>query len=181
MLSYIWLNTRKMIKILYNFYVITSIYMTNVVLELKKADDQINYDSIVGILYKCKILIDTFGEDFLDSIDIKYIVRNISKKMSIIISVILSNFRTNTKLYYYRSIDFFEREIWDMYGIIINNHYNLSRILSEYGFMGFAFRKEFPLTGFLELFYNGEYKTVTSCNLFLEQDFNYYENNNWLF
>jgi NADH:ubiquinone oxidoreductase subunit C len=47
-----------------------------------------------------------------------------------------------------------EREAWDMFGIFFLNHNNMQRLLSDYGFEGYPLRKDFPLSGFIELFYN---------------------------
>jgi len=47
-----------------------------------------------------------------------------------------------------------EREIWDMYGIFFKNHPDLRRLLNDYNFEGFPLKKDFPLTGYKELFYS---------------------------
>jgi len=54
----------------------------------------------------------------------------------------------------------FEREAWDMYGIVFADHGDLRRILTDYGFDGHAQRKDFPLTGYVELRYDEEQKRV---------------------
>ena len=51
-------------------------------------------------------------------------------------------------------LDWFEREVFDMFGILIKNHLNLTRILNDYGFYGYPLRKDFPLPGLIELFYS---------------------------
>ncbi|MDX2073858.1 MAG: NADH-quinone oxidoreductase subunit C [Alphaproteobacteria bacterium] len=60
----------------------------------------------------------------------------------------------------FSSAKWFEREAWDMYGILFENHGDLRRILTDYGFEGHAQRKDFPLTGYVELRYDEEEKRV---------------------
>jgi NADH/F420H2 dehydrogenase subunit C len=50
----------------------------------------------------------------------------------------------------YINADWWEREIWDLYGIVFENHPDLRRILNDYCFEGFPLRKDFPLSGFVE-------------------------------
>jgi NADH-quinone oxidoreductase subunit C len=56
--------------------------------------------------------------------------------------------------------DWFEREAWDLYGILFTGHPDLRRILTDYGFVGHAFRKDFPLIGNVEVRYDPEKKRV---------------------
>jgi len=55
-----------------------------------------------------------------------------------------------------------EREIWDFFGIFFNKNLDLRRILTDYGFEGFPMRKDFPLSGYFELSYNSNKKRVVS-------------------
>lgn len=64
-----------------------------------------------------------------------------------------------------------EREIFDMYGVIFAGHPDLRRILTDYGFRGFPQRKDFPLTGYVELRYSEEEKRVVYEPVSLAQDF----------
>ncbi len=65
----------------------------------------------------------------------------------------------------------FEREAWDMYGILFADHPDLRRLLSDYGFDGHPLRKDFPLTGYVELRYDDEQKRVVYEPVKLRQDF----------
>jgi len=71
----------------------------------------------------------------------------------------------------FSSAGWFEREVWDMYGVAFSDHPDLRRILTDYGFEGFPLRKDFPLTGFVELRYDDEQKRVVYEPVKLTQDF----------
>ncbi|MDO4997171.1 MAG: NADH-quinone oxidoreductase subunit C [Neisseria sp.] len=60
----------------------------------------------------------------------------------------------------YNSADWYEREAFDLYGIMFNNHPDLRRILTDYGFVGHPFRKDFPISGHMEMRYDEVEKRV---------------------
>jgi len=60
----------------------------------------------------------------------------------------------------WNSADWFEREAFDLYGIVFDGHPDLRRILTDYGFIGHPFRKDFPLSGNVEMSYDEEQKRV---------------------
>lgn len=69
------------------------------------------------------------------------------------------------------SANFHERENWDMFGILFEGHPDLRRILTDYGFRGHPFRKDFPLTGYTELRYDEEKKRIVIEPLEMTQEY----------
>ena len=71
----------------------------------------------------------------------------------------------------YRGADWFERETYDLYGVLFTGHPDMRRILTDYGFEGHPLRKDFPLTGFVEVRYDDEQKRVVYDRVRLAQEF----------
>jgi NADH-quinone oxidoreductase subunit C len=67
--------------------------------------------------------------------------------------------------------EWFERELYDMYGVLITGHPDMRRILTDYGFDGHPLRKDFPLTGFVEVRWDDELKRVVYDPVRLAQEF----------
>jgi NADH-quinone oxidoreductase subunit C len=123
-----------------------------------------------------KTLIDVFGADMLGirSPRFEVIYNLLSYKLNnrITIKVAIEDGEevpTVSKIF--SSAGWFEREAFDMYGIIFANHPDLRRILTDYDFEGHPLRKDFPLTGYKEVRYDENHKKVVYEDVQLTQEF----------
>lgn len=75
----------------------------------------------------------------------------------------------------YEGANWFEREVYDLFGVFFVNHPDLRRIMTDYGFEGHPLRKDFPLTGYTEIRYDEEKKRIVTEPLELTQAFRNFE------
>jgi NADH-quinone oxidoreductase subunit C len=123
-----------------------------------------------------KLLLDVFGIDTLTTkknrFEVVYNLLSLKLNNRITVKVALDeNVPLETATTIFRSANWYEREVFDMYGITFLNHPDLRRILSDYGFEGHPLRKDFPLTGYKELSYDNEQQKIVSKDVELMQEY----------
>ena len=153
-------------KILYNqlYLSINSEDLLDVILLLKTNKDT-----------KFKQLIDITAVDYPENqkrFKIVYLLLSHEFNQRILVSYFINeNEKISSLVKIFPSANWMEREIFDMYGIKFNDHPDLRRILTDYGFEGFPLRKDFPLTGHYEVRYSEEDKKVIYEPVKLEQNY----------
>ena len=126
---------------------------------------------------KCKFkqLIDITAVDYPQRekrFKIVYLLLSHEKNLRIAINAHIDEKKTVSSITkIFPSANWMEREIFDMYGISFENHPDLRRILTDYGFDGYPLRKDFPLTGHTEVRYSEEKKKVISEPVKLDQEY----------
>lgn len=122
-----------------------------------------------------KVLVDICGVDYPERerrFEVVYNLLSISHNQRIRVKVRLAEDEPVPSIaVLYPAANWFEREVWDMYGVFFDEHPDLRRILTDYGFEGHPLRKDFPLTGHVEVRYDDEQKRVVYEPVRLTQDF----------
>ncbi len=123
-----------------------------------------------------KTLLDVFGADMLGirtpRFEVIYNLLSYKLNNRITVKVALDDGeKVPTVVPVFSAAGWFEREAFDMYGIVFENHTDLRRILTDYGFEGHPLRKDFPLTGYKEVRYDAEQQKVVYEPVKLMQEF----------
>jgi len=125
-----------------------------VILQFLKSDSQCQFTQLIGLC----------GADYPSRearFDVVYNLLSMTLNQRIRVKVsVKENELVPTASKVFSTAGWFERETWDMYGIYFDGHEDLRRILTDYGFNGHPLRKDFPLTGYVELRYDEEQQRV---------------------
>jgi NADH-quinone oxidoreductase subunit C len=120
-------------------------------------------------------LIDVCGVDWprrAKRFDVVYHLLSVSKNLRVRVKVqVDENTPVPSACELYPTAIWFERETFDMYGVAFSDHPDMRRILTDYGFSGYPLRKDFPLTGYVEVHYDEELKRVVYRPVKLVQEF----------
>ncbi len=122
-----------------------------------------------------KILIDVCGVDYPERderFDVVYNMLSLTHNRRVRVKVRTdADSQVPSVVEVFSMANWFEREVYDMFGVYFTDHPDLRRILSDYGFEGHPLRKDFPLTGYVELRYDDELKRVVYEPVKLTQEF----------
>jgi NADH-quinone oxidoreductase subunit C len=122
-----------------------------------------------------RLLVDVAGVDYPDRearFDVVYHLLSLRQNQRLRLKVeVDENTPVPSATPIFSSAGWWEREAWDLYGIFFADHPDLRRILTDYGFEGHPLRKDFPLTGYVELRYDDEQKRVVYEPVKLTQEF----------
>jgi NADH:ubiquinone oxidoreductase subunit C len=126
-----------------------------------------------------KSLMDVFAVDYpsrLDRFEINYNLLSLRFNFRVLVKTFTSEIKPIQSVsFLYNSALWLEREIWDLFGVYFLNHADLRRILTDYGFEGFPFRKDFPLSGYVELRYDDSEKRLVMEPIELTQEFRHFD------
>ncbi|MCE9521465.1 MAG: NADH-quinone oxidoreductase subunit C [Alphaproteobacteria bacterium] len=140
-------------------------------------------DTIIGLLtflrddQVCKFtqLIDLCGVDYPNRekrFDVVYHLLSLHRNHRIRVKIeVAEDAPVPSATAVWPAANWYEREAFDLYGLQFTGHPDLRRLLTDYGFTGYPLRKDFPLTGFVELRYDDEQKRVVNEPVKLTQDF----------
>lgn len=158
-------------------------YQSSITLEKNDFVLETNIDQLQNVLFflrdheGClfKTLIDILAIDYPEKekrFSLIYCLLSVKYNVRIRVKVLLDELTSVPSITnIYKSACWMEREVWDMNGIFFDNHPDLRRILTDYGFEGHPMRKDFPLYGFIELRYDESKKRIVVEPVELTQEF----------
>jgi len=126
-----------------------------------------------------KVLIDICGVDYPERearFEVVYHLLSIKYNSRIRVKVAVDELTpVDSVVSLFSSAGWYEREVWDLYGVFFSNHPDLRRILTDYGFDGHPMRRDFPLTGHTEIRYDEAEKRIVTESVELAQEFRVFD------
>ena len=142
---------------------------------------EVRRDDVVAVMTKLRDqfefqqLTDLAGVDYperAERFDVVYHLLSLTKNLRVRVRVMTDERAAVPSVTgVYPAADWFEREAFDMYGMLFSDHPDLRRLLTDYGFQGYPLRKDFPMTGYVEVRYDEEQKRVVYEPVRLQQEF----------
>lgn len=131
-----------------------------------------------------KVLVDVTGVDYPERenrFEVVYQLLSVRYSSRLKVKLCVGSQGVPSVMDIFSSANWYEREVWDMFGIFFDGHKDLRRILTDYGFEGHPMRKDFPLTGYTEVRYDEEKKRVVCESLETSQEFRAFDfQSSWL-
>lgn len=128
-----------------------------------------------SILYQFSMLTAVSGVDYYNNtyrFNVTYELLSLTYNTRVRLKVFLTEIDSVPSVVsIFKNANWWEREIWDLYGIFFSNHPDLRRILTDYGFEGYPMRKDFPVYGYVEVFYDNIQKRIIIESLELSQEY----------
>ena len=133
-------------------------------LKTLKSDPDSSFEQLIDL---CGVDYQRYGEEAGrawqgDRFAIVYHLLSVSRnqRLRVVVGVPEDDLKVDSVVEIWQSADWYEREAFDLYGILFQGHPDLRRLLTDYGFVGYPFRKDFPLSGHVQMRYSEEKKRV---------------------
>ena len=136
-----------------------------------KEDDKLLYDQLIDITVIDNILSNQNYSNQRYTIIYSFLSLSFNKRLLVYSNVSEDDQSIDSITQIFESANWFEREIYDLFGIAFKNHPNLQRIMNDYNFQGHPLRKDFPVTGYEEVRYDENLKKVVYEPVTLKQEF----------
>ena len=136
-----------------------------------KEDDKLLYDQLIDITVIDNVLSNQNYSNQRYTIVYSFLSLRFNKRLLVYSNVSEEDQSIDSITQIFESANWFEREIYDLFGIAFKNHPNLQRIMNDYNFQGHPLRKDFPLTGYEEVRYDENLKKVVYEPVTLKQEF----------
>ncbi len=136
-----------------------------------KEDDKLLYDQLIDITVIDNVLSKQNYSNQRYTIIYSFLSLSFNKRLLVYSNISEDDQNIDSITQIFESANWFEREIYDLFGVNFKNHPNLQRIMNDYNFQGHPLRKDFPLTGYEEVRYDENLKKVVYEPVTLKQEF----------